>query len=76
MLRVSDHALIRFIERAGGFDVEGLRAAVEASLNRAAFAAARIGAEDYTIRADGLTYRVRSGVVVTIVNPSIPRPAD
>lgn len=73
MLHISDHALIRFIERAGGFDVEGLRSAVAASLDRAAAAAAQIGAEDYTIRADGLIYRVRSSVVVTVVNPELPR---
>lgn len=34
-VRVSDHALLRFIERAGGLDVESVRAALQGSLKRA-----------------------------------------
>lgn len=68
MLRVSDHALLRFLERGGGFDIEGLRAAVAVSLDRAAIAAARIGAGEYTIKADGLIYQVRDCVVTTVID--------
>lgn len=66
-IRVSDHALVRFLQRAGGFDVDAVRSAIEQSLERAALAAISIGEDDYTIRADGLTYIVRGHVVVTIL---------
>lgn len=68
-LRVSDHALLRFLDRAGELDVEELRARLEESLGRAGKAAASICAEDYLIQADGLTYVVREAVVVTILHP-------
>jgi hypothetical protein len=64
--RVSDHALLSFLERAGGFEIEPLRAAIEDSLARAIIAAGKIGAADLVIRADGLRYVVKAGVVVTI----------
>lgn len=66
-LRVSDHALVRFLARAGGFDVETLRGAIEQSLYRANSAAMRIGARDFAIVADGLVYVVRDNVIVTIL---------
>ena len=66
-LRISDHALVRFLDRAGGLDVEGLRVRIERALARAAMVADRVGARDYAIHADGLTYHVRDGTVVTVV---------
>lgn len=66
-LRVSDHALLRFIERAGGLDIEVLRAELARSLARATTSAALIGTRDFTVRADGLTYVIRNGIVVTIL---------
>lgn len=77
MMNISDHALLRFMERAGGLDVEGLRAAVAASLERAAVAAETIGVRDYSIRADGLVYRIRGGSLVTVLyDPSSLRRMD
>ncbi|MBY6244181.1 hypothetical protein, partial [Methylosinus sp. Sm6] len=64
---VSDHALVRFLERAGGFDVEALRASMEASLARAAAVADALEQTRYTIKCDGLIYVVEQGVVVTVV---------
>ena len=66
--RISDHALVRFLERAGGLDVQGVRAHLSASLARAAETARRLGKSDYNVQADGLSYRVRNDVVVTIVD--------
>ncbi len=66
-IRVSDHALLRFLQRAGGLDVDGCRANLEGSLKRAAFAAESIGAIEYAIIADGMRYVVRDGIVVTVV---------
>lgn len=65
-VRVSDHALLRFIERAGGLDVESVRAALQGSLKRAVTAAGQVTTGEYAIVADGLMYIVVDGVVVTI----------
>ncbi|MGD0564520.1 MAG: hypothetical protein ABSA66_15695 [Roseiarcus sp.] len=67
ILSVSDHALVRFLERAGGLDVEALRASLTLSLGRAADAAETLGLAQFTIKADGLAYLVSSGVVVTVM---------
>jgi len=67
MLAISDHALLRFLQRAGGLDVEMLRLQLALSLSRATYAAGKIGAARYTIRADGLTYVIRDGRLVTIL---------
>lgn len=64
-LKVSDHALVAFMTRTGLLDVESLRAALAASLERATSAAAQIGATNYVILADGLVYHVREGVLIT-----------
>lgn len=71
-MRVSDHALLRFLERAGGFDVAAMRAAIELSLLRAKNHAAAIGRSNYEVRADGLRYTVRSNVVVTVLPDGMP----
>ncbi|WP_432769787.1 hypothetical protein [Sphingopyxis sp.] len=70
--RVSDHALLRFLERAGGLAVEQLRHALEASLDRAGSAAAEIGASEYLIVVDDLTFVVRGGTVTTILHDGSP----
>ncbi len=67
MIQVSDHALMRFLERAGGFRPEPLRAAIAGSLARAHHAARRMGQTRFRIVADGLAYVVVDDVVVTIL---------
>jgi len=67
ILNVSDHALVRFLERAGGLDVEALRERLTTSLTRAADAATALGVAEFTIKADGLAYLVSSGVVITVM---------
>jgi len=70
--RISDHALVRFLERAGGLDIEALRASLADSLARAHDAANDIGGGDYLISADGLAYVVRSGTVTTVLPEGSP----
>lgn len=70
--RVSDHALLRFLERAGGLAVEQLRQSLEASLGRAGSAAAEIGATEYLIVVDELTFVVRTDTVTTILHDGSP----
>ncbi|WP_316171069.1 hypothetical protein [Bradyrhizobium sp. SZCCHNRI1058] len=66
-LRVCDHALLRFIERVGGLDVEMLRTSLEGSLNRCDLAAANLRAQEMVIIADGLKCVVVKNVVVTVL---------
>lgn len=67
-LRVSDHALLRFFQRVGGMDIEGVRSALETSFQRAADAAAAMGGGDHYIMADGMMYLVRDAVVITVLD--------
>jgi hypothetical protein len=66
-LIVSDHAMLRLIERAAAVDVESMRAAVVLRLQRACNAASAIGPAEYVISLDGLRYVVRRGTVVTVL---------
>jgi hypothetical protein len=73
MIGVSDHALLRFLERAGGLDIEELRARLTNSLVRAHVAARSLGNSDYLIRSDGMLYVVRGEIVTTVVDDKEPR---
>jgi hypothetical protein len=72
MIGVSDHALLRFLERAAGLDIEALRINLNASLARAHAAARTVSGSDYLIKADGLIYVVRGDTVTTIVPDKEP----
>lgn len=65
--KISDHALVRFLERCGGMDVEGVRADMSRSLARAHNAARQMGQSDYLITIDGSTYVVRGEMVTTVM---------
>jgi hypothetical protein len=55
-VRVTDRALVRFLDRAGRLDVEGLRAHLASSLAQAARVARRLGAGHTKVCVDGLGY--------------------
>jgi len=57
---ISDHALLRYIERVLGYDVEGLRAEIQRQVRPAV----EVGAS--SIRADGFVYRIQGDIVVTV----------
>lgn len=63
---ITDHALLRFLERGGGMDVEGLRTALSASLARAHHAACQLGEEEYLVKVGDSTFVVRDGSVTTV----------
>lgn len=69
--RLSDHAVLRFLERSG-VQVEQLRATLESALDRAGRAAAELDASEYLIVVDDLTFVVRSGTVTTILPEGSP----
>ena len=68
MISVSDHALIRFMERGAGVDVEAVRAGMAQALDRASRAAERIGQPDHLIVVDDLVFIVRDATVVTVLD--------
>lgn len=67
-IRVTDHALVRFLERAGGIDVETVRQQLETGLQRAHSAARSISDSDYLVNVDGLVVVVRGEAVTTVVD--------
>lgn len=71
-IRVSDRALIGFLQRTG-FDVESVRRQLELGFASAHASVASIGVADHLIVADGLTYVVRKGVVTNVVCKTSPR---
>lgn len=71
MIHVSDHALVRFLQRSGAVDVEQLRAVLAGSLERARRAAERAGIADYAIVVDGLRYVVEDNELVTVLDASM-----
>lgn len=64
---VTDHALVRWLERTGAMDVEALRGMLEATLERAAQAALHLEASKFLILADGMVFLVEQGKVITVV---------
>jgi hypothetical protein len=66
VIHITDHAMLRFLERAGGLDVDGLRNDLELALRRAGACAKRLGAQRYVVLADGLRFVVVQDHVVTI----------
>lgn len=66
-IRITDHALVRWLERSGALDVEAIRTSLAASLARAMAAADAIGADEYLILADGLVYVVRESTLRTVL---------
>ena len=68
MIRVSDHALLRFLDRSAGFDVESVRVELERSFARAQAAADGLGVDTYSIHSEGLLFIVRRSVVTTVLN--------
>jgi len=68
-LHVTDHAVLRYIERIHGVDVEALRGELLGRALRAHEAAERIGGGSYVINSDGLRMRVVGQSVVTVLTP-------
>jgi hypothetical protein len=66
-LRVTDHALVRWLERTGAADVDALKAILAGSLARASAAAEQVNAGHYLILADGLVYVVKEGLLITVL---------
>ena len=64
---VSDHAVLRYLERVGGFEIDMLRQAIAARVDTAAQA----GASGVVI--DGFTYLIRTDAQGPVVVTVMPR---
>jgi len=63
---VTDHAVLRYLERAEGVDVEGIRRMIGRRVDRAV----AMGA--CGVQAGGITFRLERGVVVTVYETHRP----
>jgi len=63
---ISNHALLRWMERSGAIDADAMRSLLAKSLTRAYQAARAVTSKDFLIVADGLVYVVRQDTVVTV----------
>ena len=59
---ITDHAVLRYLDRIAGMDIDGLRARL---LTDGLVSAMRAGASSYT--ADGMTFKLADNKVITIV---------
>jgi hypothetical protein len=67
MMLITDHALVRYLERVGGLDVEALRSAIAQSLARAELAAREIGETTYTVRTAHHVFIIEQGRLITVM---------
>lgn len=67
MIHVTDHALVRFLERSGALDVEQIRGLIAGSLERGRKAAERVGTANFAVIVDGLRYVIRDGHLITVI---------
>ena len=72
MIKVSDHAVVRYLERRQGVDVEAIRQSIASSLDSRA--ARRLvefsGGAPCKINVDGMSYCVRRNTVTTCLRES------
>ncbi len=70
MIRVTDHAVIRLLEREHGFDVDGVRQLIAGRVERAVERAAELdGVGNVTVVLGGIRYLVRERCVITVLPP-------
>ena len=68
--RVTDHAVLRYLERIHGLDVEGIRCAMEDACARG------IATDAPSIRIDNTRFINRDGRIVTVLSTDMPMHFD
>ena len=66
-IRITDHAILRYLERVGGFDIARLRDEIGARIH-----AKRTAGENYVL-IDGVTFVVRDDDGLAVVTTVLPR---
>lgn len=65
-VNVTDHAVLRYLERVDGIDIAAVRATIRARLARAIAAAASIGlGDDLVVVAPEAIYVIEGGLLIT-----------
>jgi hypothetical protein len=73
MIHVSDHALLRVLERVHGLDIDALRTTLAAELERARQAAAQIQSPNYRVVMGEFVYCIKNETLVTVLRrPGLP----
>lgn len=65
-ITVTDHAVLRYLERVMGIDMDQLRDTIQADLGRAAEAAERLGQTKYKVQMNGCVFVIADGACVTV----------
>ncbi len=66
-LTISDHALMRWLERTGALDAAAMKDLLAKTLMRSWAAARAMSQSEFLILCDGLVYVVQNDVVVTVL---------
>lgn len=67
MIRVTDHAVLRYLERVHNVDVEAFRDALRAEVSDAAIAAGATIGGPYAVKSGRHTYICQGETVITVV---------
>jgi hypothetical protein len=67
VIHVTDHALLRYLERVHGVDIEVFRAALRATVGEAAIAAGAAIGGSYAVKAGRHAYICQGETVITVV---------
>lgn len=67
MIAVTDHALVRYLERVHHIDVEAFRAALRAEVSEAAIAVGAAIGGSYAVKAGRHAYICHGETVITVV---------
>jgi len=70
-LQVSDHAVVRWIERVHGIDMDAIRSRIVAEMGKAVAMGKRVGQDTFTVRAGSHKFVVKRGVIVTVLPASM-----
>lgn len=68
-IKISDGALVRFLERTNAVDVDAIRAQMAAPLEAACTAAGTINVGSFAIKNQGWFFQFRSGHIMTSCYP-------
>ncbi len=70
-IKVTDHAVLRYLQRVKGVDVEALKAEIAQLVH---LASEHAGA--CSVNVDGKRYLLKNGVVITVMPKSMPNPLN
>lgn len=69
ILHITDHAVLRYLERVHGVDIGAVRERIGAAVDTAAGAAERLGVARYAVKRPEASYIVLNRTVVTVICP-------